>query len=280
MISASEEDFIKDHAYVPEHIPGYVQTISRGEPFLLKDYLCYQAEGFIIFVGYPLKNSFDENKMREILQSAIRRFKPVRVALLSRPVALQPGHPRQLDHYYRLDMTNLRIPSKVKNMVQRAGRELSIEMGGKFSEEHRGLIADFLASHPVDEGTRYIFERIPDYVESGSSAILFNARNPAGELAGFDVADFGARDWAFYMFNFRSSQSYVPGVSDLLLRSLIIETQRQGKSSLNLGLGINPKVAFFKKKWGGLPFLDHQFLVYRPSPPSLFGSLLQGFLKE
>ena len=93
------------------------------------------------------------------------------------------------------------------------------------------------------------------------------------------MADFGAGEYAFYLFNFRSPEAAIPGTSDLLLHALIREAQERGKRYLNLGLGINKGVAFFKEKWGARPFLPHQSLIYRPSPPSLFDFLRKGLSK-
>jgi hypothetical protein len=280
MITPEEEVFIKNNAYVPEHIPGYGMAISEGEPFLLQDYLCYQGKGFLIFVGYPLQGSFREDLMQEIFQAAVRRFKPVQIALIAPTISSKGGSPRHADAYYKLALADFRIPPQVKNMTQRAARELKVEMGQEFQEEHRNLIADFLASHPVDEGTRYILPRIPRYLSSVPTACIFNARDSAGKLVAFDIADFGAKHYAFYMFNCRSRQHHVPGASDLLLQALIREAEQQGKTYVNLGLGVNQGVAFFKKKWGGQPFLNHEFLLYRPSSPTLFDSLLQGLFRS
>jgi len=273
VITPAEEDFIKNHAYVPEHIPGYGMAISQGDAFLLEDYLCFGGQGFLIFVGYPFRGPFDQSRMKEILQGAVTQFKPAQLALMAPAIPSGFGRPSHLDAYYKLDLANLKIPPKVRNMIQRAARELTVEKGREFKDEHRGLIEDFLAWHCVDEGTRHIFARIPAYLSSVPSAYLLNATNSEGKLSAFDVAEFGAKDYAFYMFNFRSRRHSVPGASDLLLHSLITEARGEGKSSINLGLGINPQVSFFKKKWGGVPFLSHQFLLYRSSPLSLIDSL-------
>jgi hypothetical protein len=275
-ITRAEEEYLKEQAYLPEHIPGYVQSITGGEPFLLDQYLCYLAEGVLIFVGYPLNHSPDRPRMEEILREAVIRFQPRQAAILTESVPPLEGEASHPDSYYKIDLADFRVPSKVRNMVRRAGRDLKLATGGEFTDEHRVLISDFLGSHHVDEETRWIYERIPDYAASGPSVLLFHARNASGKLVAFDIAEFGARDWAFYMFNFRSTRTRVPGASDLLLQAVILEARRQGKSSLNLGLGINDRVAFFKKKWGAFPFLRHQVLVHRPKSPSLFRSLLEG----
>ncbi|MBT9139112.1 MAG: hypothetical protein DDT31_01693 [Syntrophomonadaceae bacterium] len=52
------------------------------------------------------------------------------------------------------------------------------------------------------------------------------------------------------------------GASDLILYEIIKTAQEMGKSFVNLGLGINEGVAFFKKKWGGSPFLNYEFCLY------------------
>ena len=280
MITSPEEEFIKNYAYVPEHMPGYGSVMSGGEPFLLEDYLCYKGKELLIFVGFPLKGTFNEKKVSEVLEVAVKRFKPAQVALIAPTTSLRSGKRSETDIYYKLDLVNLKIRSKLKNMIQRASRELGVEKGREFKDEHRHLVKIFLSSRDVGEETRAIFERIPKYISLASTVWIFSARDRAGNLLAFDVAEFGAINYAFYMFNCRSREHHVPGASDLLLHALIDDARQQGKPYVNLGLGINQGVAFFKKKWGGQPFLNHEFLLYRPSSPTLFDSLLQGFFRS
>jgi hypothetical protein len=280
MITPEEEEFIARHAYVPEHLPGYGKVFSGGEPFLLEGCLCFVREGTLIFVGYPLNEPYDEKKMRALLPEVIKRFHPFRVALMAPSYSSTEGERKPADHYYRLDLGSLRLPSKVKNMIHRAARELRIEKGRELRADHRKLIDDFLARREVEEGTRMIFSKIGEYLSSVSTARIFDARDSQGRLAGFDVADFGARDYAFYLFNFPANPSPVPGTSDLLLHSLILEAQGMGKSFVNLGLGINDGVAFFKKKWGGEPFLRHEVILFSPSRPSFWESIFEGMMRR
>ena len=280
MINPSEEVFIREYAYVPEHMPGYVTAISGKEPFLLEDYICYYGQDTLLFVGYPLKESFHENKMDSALETAIKRFKPGQVVLMAPTISRRVEHRGAPDTYYILDLQNVPIRSKLKNMIHRASRELQVEKTHEFKNEHLNLIADFLRSRSVEEGTRYIFEKIPEYLSLVPTAWIFSARDRAGQLAAFDIAEFGAKNYAFYMFNFRSRQQPVPGISDLLLHELIQDAKQQGKFFINLGLGINAGVTFFKKKWGGRPFLTHQFVFYQPHRPSPFEALFQGLFKS
>ena len=62
-------------------------------------------------------------------------------------------------------------------MLKRAGRELSVGKNKIFDEEHRKMVEEFLRTHPVDEATRSIFQRIDKYLSSSKTAWIFDARN-------------------------------------------------------------------------------------------------------
>lgn len=270
MLTPPEEEYLKNHAYIPEHLPGYGAIISQTEPLLEKDFLFYVGKGFLIFVAYPLREKFIKKEAQKVLQKIIKRFQPAQVAILGPEIPWSKAKLVQEDAYFKLDLAELIIPGKVKNIIKRASREIAVEIGREFADEHQQLINEFLQTHPIDEATKYIYQRIPRYLAAASSAYLFNARNGQGNLVAFDVAEFGAQACAFYMFNFRSARYHIPGTSDLLLHSIIKEAQRREKSFINLGLGINAGVTFFKKKWGGFPFLPYKYTVYRANfPPSL-----------
>jgi hypothetical protein len=117
----------------------------------------------------------------------------------------------------------------------------------------------------LEEETKFILGRIKEYISYSNESWIFNVRNKSGNLIAFDIAEFGAKDYAFYMFNFRSSSHYIPGASDLLLFEIINMARAENKRYINLGLGINSGVRFFKKKWGGIPFLPYFYCIYKPS---------------
>lgn len=277
MITASEERFIARYAHVPEHLTGYVVAVSRKEPHLLGEYVCYFGEDALVVVGYPLRSAFDERTMLEALGSAVSRFTPGQVAAIAPtvPVDRGPRAPRDRDHYYRLDLSRPTLPGKVRNMVRRASRELRVERTPRIDADHLRLVREFLDSHHLGEDARSIYERIPAYVASVPTARVFSARDGAGDLVAFDVADAGAAAYAFYQFNFRSRRLRVPGASDLLLHELVGAARAEGKSFVNLGLGISPGVARFKEKWGGRPFLAYECCRYRPAPRGLLDILPQ-----
>ncbi len=208
--------------------------------------------------------------MGAVLEEAIRQFSPREIALIAPaiPPDLTAGSQGSSDAYYQLDLLNLSIPQKTRNMINRAGEELRVKRVRGFGAEHRQLVEEFLKSRPLDEATDWIFQKIPDYLYSVPTAAIFEARNRAGELIAFDVAEFGAKDWAMYLFNFTARERPVPGASDLLLAEIINQALTEKKSKINLGLGINPGVTFFKTKWGGVPFVPYAFRQYSPAPGS------------
>lgn len=277
MITASQQDDIAENAYVPEHMTHYVTAVSQAEPFLFGDFLAYIIKDHLIFIGYPIREDFDEKRMKKALDDATSRFKPREVALVAPAVFHAWSNSRRLpsDVYYRLDLSSASTPQKVRNMITRADRELSVEKVNIFREEHMHLVGEFVSSHPLDEATRLIFKRIPEYISSGRTAWVFEARNRNRELVALDVAEFGAKHYAFYMFNFTSRARFVPGASDLLLAELIQHAKSEEKRYINLGLGINPGVTFFKKKWGGVSFLPYTFYAYAPSNMRALEALFQ-----
>lgn len=276
MINQTQMKFIVERAYIPEHIPQYVMAVSDAEPFLLQDFVLYHKKGQLIFIGYPLKHPFDEKRMSDVLEDSIRDFQPKTISLIAStpPVQFKDWMVTSSDHYYRLDLSTFSISQKTRNMLSRAERELSLIKIREIRKEHKQLIKEFLRSHLVDEAMKSIFGKVGEYLSSTTTAWVFEARKGKGELVAFDIAEFGAEEYAFYMFNFTSDSHYVPGASDLLLYEIIKVAKAENKRYINLGLGINPGVTFFKKKWGGVPFLNYVYCLYQPSRLEAMGRLI------
>ncbi len=277
MITVVQRRYIEEFAYVPEHLSHYVTAISKTEPFLIDDFLIHAKKDHLIFVGYPLRGPLGEKQMVKVLENAIKRFKPKTVALTGPtiPSSFKNCVHSLRDDYYRLDLSSLSISQKLRNTLSRASRELLVKKHRDFDEEHRRMVEDFLKNRPVDEATRFIFRRIGDFLVSSPTARVFDARNKRGELVAFDVAEFIPMDYILYMFNFSSEALYIPGASDLLLFEVIQQAKAERKRYVNLGLGINAGVTFFKKKWGGVPFLPYASCFYHSSRKDDLDSLLQ-----
>ncbi|MDI1471489.1 hypothetical protein THER_1588 [Thermodesulfovibrio sp. N1] len=264
MLSNEEIQFIKKNAYIPEHLLDYVISVSEATPFLYTNYLFYLKDGFLTFIGYSLNEKFESEEIKEVLNYVVSQYKPKSVALIS-PFFIIPQDEcieSESDFYYRIDLSNFRISSKLKNSINRAKREVEIEKTNYITDEHISLIDEFVKLRQIDDYRKYIFYKIQNYLENSNTVQVYNAINSKGKLVAFDVADYGAEKYAFYMFNFINRRFYVPGVSDLLLYNIIETAIKQKKYYLNLGLGINKGVVFFKKKWEGYPFLRHEFCFY------------------
>jgi hypothetical protein len=289
MITPVEKAYVEEYAYLPEHIVPYVTTISQAEPFLLEDFLIYVKESHLTFLGYPLKGPFEERRMEKVLDQAYRQFRPAEIALTAPSIPASVAgrkasapfaspHTSSMtssDHYYKLNLSNLSIPPKTRNMVRRGLQQLSVRRLESLHSDHQALIDEFMASHALDKATRQIFQKVPDYVSSVPTAWVFEARTREGDLVAFDVAEFGSKYYAMYMFNFISKDREVPGASDLLLSKVIDQAMTEQKRAVNLGLGINTGVTFFKTRWGGVPFFPHTFCLYLTDAGRPIDDLLQ-----
>lgn len=272
MLSKDEEKFVFKYAYIPEHLFNYVVPVSKLEPFLKSNHLCYSGRNRLVFIGYPLGTHFDERILEKTLEKAVEEFRPENVAIIA-PKLPPIKKAIESDKYFLLDLNSFEINKKLRNAIARASKDLVVERG-KIAEEHRRLVRQFLKVRSIDERTKYIFENIPAYTSSSQTAVVLDARDKNRNLAAFNVVDF-SRDYAFYMFSFISRENYVPSASDLLFNEFIKIAREKGKKYINMGLGINEGIRKFKEKWGGRPFLDYEFCAYPKSLNSI--GLVAGF---
>jgi len=255
MLDREERRLVYEHAYLPEHLPDYVEAVSGAEAHLQGDYLCFLRRRHLLFIGYPLRNISDDTQTA--YDSACERFRPSTVAIVAPeiwlPALTYEAQPE--DRYYRLDLPLETIDPELAYMVRRAGRELRVTEGAS-GKEHKRLVKDFLSSHELSREQKGIFKGIPRYLKQSKTAHLLEARK-GDQLLAFNIVDTGSAKYAFYLFNFRSLKENVPGASDLLFQEMVRLAQAEGRKALNLGLGIHPGVRRFKEKWGGVPFLTH-----------------------
>ena len=272
MLSNEQLNRIYRQAYLPEHLPGYVEAISGAQAHLVGNYLCFTRKAHLIFIGYPLDESNDDTT--EAYESACERFDPSTVALIAPDIWLDPAtlkmQPR--DSYYRLHLPVETIDPDRAYMVRRAQSELTVRKG-KFQREHKKMIKAFLKAHQLSAEQIYVYKRIAEYLRQAPSAHLLETRKN-DVLVAFTVVDTGSADYAFYLFNFRSQKEKVPGASDLLFKAMVDLAQSEGKKAINLGLGIHQGIRRFKEKWGGEIFLPyHSARIDRKAPD--WGDLAQ-----
>jgi hypothetical protein len=249
MLSSREKRTIYENAYIPEHLVEYVTAVSGAEPFLLGDYLFYRSGKHLTVIGYPLIGEFSVAGFEEALDKAANRFKPDSVSIIAQrlPVIEKEAVMRHnSDSYYFRDL-KLEKGKKLRSLLRRAARDAVVKRE-TLGSEHRALVKAFLSNRSLDEASRYIFERIPEYLSGSNSAVLFAARTSEGTLSAFNIFDYGSKNCAFYMFSFFSREHYIPGASDLLFNEAVNLALEEGKGRVNMGLGISPGVARFKKK--------------------------------
>jgi len=261
MLTEEQQRLIYQHAFVPEHLPAYVQSVSGAEACLHEDYLCYVLKDHLLFVGYPLVDR--DFSLEEAYESACKRFRPATVAIIARNIPFRQGlvEEQPPDSYYKIDLPVSGLAPGVAYMIRRGARELRVSEG-MFGKEHEQLVSDFLVARELGHAHGQIFGQIPKYLEASRTALLLEART-GDRLAAFVIVDFGSADYGFYMFNFRSLIESVPGASDLLFHRMTQLAQQMGKQAINLGLGINFGVVRFKEKWGASPFLPCESAMIR-----------------
>lgn len=268
MLSKEDISRIYHEAYLPEHLPDYVSAISGARPFLHGNYLCLTQQRHLILIGYPLGDQISD--LSVYYKNICDRFQPDAVSIIAPELGFIHDQTIAIskDNYVVLDLPLANISPDVAYMLRRARRELDVRQG-TFTEEHRGIIEEFIAAHDLSEVHKRVFKNISKYLEKSSSACLLEARR-GGALAAFTIVDLGAEDFAFYLFNFRSSKIKCPGASDLLFYEMICLAQQAGKKTLNLGLGVNEGILRFKQKWGCRPFLPYETAIL-PSKRSAWG---------
>lgn len=262
--SGENLSWIAAQASVPEHIPSYVRAVSQSH---LRD-----CGGFAAWVSGPslVLTAFDPegasqsdssprtdyaSRLDAAVDLALREPGIERLTVLAtqRPSAAPANAAESRDSWW-----GLALPAspnqKVRNMISRGLRETSIAPE-VWTAEHAALVDDYLRHRLLSPGTRSLFSRLPDYAAS-SGALLLSARTPSGTLAAFTLGEMSALDTAFYLFAFRHAQC-PPGVPDALLAALACEAARRGHVRLNLGLGIDAGIGFFKHKWGAHELFPH-----------------------
>ena len=255
----------------------YGCAVSDLKPRMLGPCVAYEREGEVVLVGYPLHDPKDKGAMEEAVSLALRLPGLRRITIIgpARPSQAPEGATVEEDWYYSLPVPAPSPGQKLRNLLRRAGRDLTIERGGPWREDHMALVRRYLDERPLAAGTRLIYTKLPRYLAESSGSLLLSARLADGRLAAFSVGEYAGLRTAFYMFAFREPQLAPPGATDLLLSGLLGEAHERGHTRMNLGLGINEGIGFFKRKWGAVPFLPYVQTTWEiPSPGIL--SILAG----
>ena len=258
-------------AQTPEQVIPYVCAVSELKPRMLGPCVGYEREGEVVLVGYPLHDPKDAGAMTEAVSLALRLPGLRRITVIgpARPPQAPESAAIEEDGYYSLPVPAPAPGQKTKNLLRRAGRELTVERGGSWGEDHTALVRRYLNGRLLAAGIRHIYKRLPRYLAESSSSLLVSARLADGRLAAFSVGEYAGLAMAFYMFSFRDPGIAPPGATDLLLSQLLEAASERGHTKMNLGLSVNEGISFFKRKWGAVPFLPHVQATWETATPGI-----------
>ena len=252
---------ITDCAVTPDQILPYVSSVSGLKSELCRNFVLHHGEGYGVLIGYANDGSDTCQGLDEAVAEALARkdIHHLTVIAPKKPGLAPEDADVKRDSYWLLSLPCAGKGQKLRNMLKRARREVEIVQGSgrnSWTSEHARLAADLCQKKgpAIEPGTKYIFEHLDSYLENAPDAVLFSAFNENGKLAGCAIGDYSALNTAFYMFAFRAEYA-PPGVADLLLEAVIAEAEGRGHGLVNLGLGIDGGIEFFKKKWGATPAL-------------------------
>lgn len=248
-------------AVTPDQLLPYVSSVSGLKSDLCRNFVLHHGEGCGVLIGYANDGSDSCQDLDEAVAEVLARndIRHLTVIAPQRPALAPEDAEVRRDSYWLLSLPCEGRGQKLRNMLKRARREVEIVRGsGKnsWTKEHTGLAAGLCQkkSSAIEPGTKYIFEHLESYLENASDAVLFSAFAGKDKLAGCAIGDYSALNTAFYMFAFRAEDA-PPGVADLLLEAVIAEAEERGHGLVNLGLGIDAGIEFFKRKWGAAPAL-------------------------
>lgn len=264
-------------AITPDQLLPYVLAVSGmeyididGLPFYYSDgagvLAAHQRPDAAINLGAAVDKALDAAKLKNIT-----------VLATERPPQAPADCQCVKDMYWAIDLPHEAKNAKLRNMLKRASREIELEAksGDKaWTPDHAGLVEAFCRrkKSALDDGSIYIFNNLDKYLAKATEAVLFSAIRKNGALAACAIGDFSAFSTAFYMFAFRHHDA-PPGTADLLLDAIVAEAEKRGMARINLGLGIDPGVEFFKKKWGATPWLPHVETSWNISKKGWFARL-------
>lgn len=273
MISPDDERYILAHAYVPEHIVGLMTGISQGEPFLIDGYVGFSKDNSVLLVGYPLAGSFDHEGFGRVIAGTITSFRPEHLWFVAPDVpasVAQLCQARESDDYYTLALQGFEPKARLRRIVQKASRALTVERGREITRDHGELLSEFLDREKPGPRIERLFLSMAGYVASSETAVVLTARDGEGAAVALYVVELAAAQFATYVAGCHSKSRYAAGASDLLFADMVALAREHGKSYIHLGLGVNDGIRRFKKKWGGIPRLRYEFCEYRRRDPLRF----------
>ena len=266
MLTETQEREILDQAYIPEHIVSLMKCLSGGEPFLIDEFLCLFKKDWLMVIGYPLRSSYQPESLEKAILKGLDEFRPVHAWFMAPeapPLFSRLCSNRQRDDYYELDLRHPAPSEKLARIAEKASRELRVTREQQMGHEHRRLIAEFTERETLSPQVRQLYLEMPKVVNQSKTTTVLSAWSREGDLTAFYVVELAALRFAAYLIGCYSRKTYAPHASDLLFHEMIVLAREQGKTSINLGLGVNEGIRRFKKKWGGTATLSYEYCEYK-----------------
>lgn len=262
-------------AAVPEQVVAYVAAVAGSRPLMIGDCVGFSSGGALVLVGYPLHDPGDAKALAAAVDRALHMPGLERITVIgaARPPQAPSTAVVAQDIYYALPVPTPPPGQKLRNLLRRAGRELSLVQGCIWENDHAALVQRRLDEGRLAAGTRRIFGQLPRYIEVSAGSLVVSGRRADGRLAAFAVGEFAGLTTAFFMFCFRDPELAPPGSADLVLSGLLEEARRRGQTRMNLGLGVNAGIGFFKRKWGAEPFLPYVETSWEVKPRGFISKL-------
>lgn len=264
MITTDEKRFILANAYVPEHSVDLMTSVSGGEPFLIDGYFGCRRGEEIILVGYPLQHKFDVNELGTFVDQMQKKINPSTISLIAPELSKQFTSScveNECDDYYTLNIHDRNNKKGEGRLSSTARKKLSIECSTEMGKAQGILSAEFIEEVQPPMRVKNLLLKMPTFVNRSRDSVVLNAWDKNNNLAAFYVVDLSARDFSAYVIGCRSKKCPIPGASDLLFFEMIQMSKVYDKQYIHLGLGVNPGIERFKKKWGGSPTQTYEMCV-------------------
>lgn len=252
---------VSANAITPDQLLPYVRSVSGLESSRIASGILHRGGSQAVLVCYPPHAPLGDEAVDEAVNEVLKLadIETLTVLAAKRPAAAPENAHMTTDFYWQMPLPPARPRQKLRNMLKRADMAVNVTTdsgAAAWTDEHSAMAENFCRNKSrLDAGTIFLLTKLGDYLAEAADAVLFSARKKEnGQLAAFAIGDFTALSTCFYMFACRQADS-PPGTADLLLAQLAAEGAARGHARLNLGLGINAGVEFFKKKWGAEKFL-------------------------
>lgn len=180
MIQPEKADLASAWAVVPEQLVCYVRATAGALPVRYNACLGYESPDSLILIGYPPRDPLNHEAVMQSLKTAMQTTRAHRITLLaagspdpgpgsdnwSREQEAGTGRETPRDEYLSLPIPPGSLPQKVKNIIYRAGREVSIRQARKVGQEQLELVGHYLKHRDLSPGVRLIFRNIKSYVDA------------------------------------------------------------------------------------------------------------------